>query len=462
MQRALMVALSLAFLALLPAAARPSVAPTPSALVGAYYFDGWSGPLSNSHFDGLVRPGSNGQFQGLRPLSGWRDNSPDAMQAQLRWAHADGISFFVFDWYRQDIDPLLNVAHDNYLKLPDHHGVGYALLYVNHDPFGFSPAEWPAAVNNWITEDFSNPDYMRIDGKPLLVIYDTTLFRQQMGGSSGVNQAIDTLQQAAKQHGLPGIFVVGDRGTDYGNSQCFPVCDATDGGPNGLVTEHYDALSAYNYPLVIPPTRGARPYNDVVAGEEQAWSTIAQKSPFPYIPSVMTGWDPRPWDEEFFGTTLEWFTRTPVGVGGFLSDAIAWVGAHPSMQVEPTPTPPVVLVEAWNELGEGATVLPTADDGYSYGQAIASAVGVPWNAPPRYLVTVATGQHGVVHSNPPGLSCPRRCRFHFDEGQQVTLTAIPKHGFAFSRWSKGCAGRRRTCGVILLSDSAFRANFRRR
>ena len=271
MRRVLIAAASLAVLALVPLvpdAARTSTAPTPSARVGAYYFDGWSGPLSNFHFDGLVRPGPNGRFPERRPLSGWRDDSLDAMRAQLRWAHADGISFFLFDWYRQDIDPLLNVAHDNYLKLRDHDGVGYAIHYINHDPFGIPPDQWAATVERWVTDDFSNPDYVRIDGKPLLVIFNTTFFRQQMGGSAGVNQAIDILQQTAKQHGLPGVFVVGDRGTDWLNILCFPLCDATDGGPSGLVTEHYDALSEYNYALVIPPIKGGRPYTDAVSGED--------------------------------------------------------------------------------------------------------------------------------------------------------------------------------------------------
>ena len=428
MRRVLIAAASLALLALVPAAARTSTQPTPSARVGAFYFDGWSGPLSNFHFDGLARPGPNGQFPDRRPLSGWRDNSLDAMRAELRWAHADGINFFLFDWYREDIDPLLNVAHDNYLKLPDHAGVGYALAYINHDPFGIPPGQWPATVERWVTKDCLNPDYVRIDGRPLLVIFNTTFFRQQMGGSPGVNQAIDVLQQTAKEHGLPGVFVAGGRSTDWVNIQCFPRCVDIDGGSDGLVTEHYDALTEYNYALVIPPIEGARPYVDAVSGEEQAWQRIAQESPFPYMPSVMTGWDPRPPDEEFFGTTLEWFTRTPDAVGGLLRDAIDWVSAHPTMRVDPAPATPVVLLEAWNELGEGATVIPTDGSGYSYGQAVAHAVGVPWTPPPQHALRVARSARGTVTSAPAGISCPPTCTAGFEEGLQITLgcASVPK------------------------------------
>src|SRR5690348_1578218 len=105
MGRVLIAAVVLVLLALVPRAAHTSTAPTPSARVGAFYFDGWAGPTSDFHFDGLAHPGPLGYFPQRRPLSGWRDNTPAALEAELRWAHADGISFFVFDWFREDVDP---------------------------------------------------------------------------------------------------------------------------------------------------------------------------------------------------------------------------------------------------------------------------------------------------------------------------------------------------------------------
>jgi hypothetical protein len=66
------------------------------------------------------------------------------------------------------------------------------------------------------------------------------------------------------------------------------------------------------------------------------------------------------------------------------------------MRVEPAPAPPVVLIEAWNELEEGAYILPTDEDGYSYGPAVAQAVGIPWVPPPKHTLTVALAGHGRV------------------------------------------------------------------
>jgi hypothetical protein len=105
------------------------------ARLGAFYFDGWSGPLTNFHFQGLA----NSPYQGREPLSGWQDNSACAVEQQLAWAHAFGLSFFVFDWYfnASVVDPGedLNSAFKITRALPNRHGMQYAILYVNQDPF---------------------------------------------------------------------------------------------------------------------------------------------------------------------------------------------------------------------------------------------------------------------------------------------------------------------------------------
>jgi hypothetical protein len=101
--------------AFVPAVARSSGSPSPDARVGAFYFDGWAGDTSSFHFGGLLST----PFSVRRPLSGWRDNTPASLKAQLRWAHEDGIGFFAFDWYYNP-DPgngPINEAHDTYLKL---------------------------------------------------------------------------------------------------------------------------------------------------------------------------------------------------------------------------------------------------------------------------------------------------------------------------------------------------------
>jgi hypothetical protein len=72
-----------------------------------------------------------------------------------------------------------------------------------------------------------------------------------------------------------------------------------------------------------------------------------------------------------------WYSRTPQDVATFVNDEIIWVNANPGFRIEPAPTPPMILIEAWNKLGEGSHVLPTVGEGTAYGDALAAMLKAP-------------------------------------------------------------------------------------
>jgi hypothetical protein len=88
---------------------------------------------------------------------------------------------------------------------------------------------------------------------------------------------------------------------------------------------------------------------------------------------VMAGWDPRPWHERVEGR-LFWYKRTPALFGHFVRDAIRWSAANPVALVRDQRRP-LVLIEAWNELGEGSYIVPTIGTCHRYGRALARALG---------------------------------------------------------------------------------------
>jgi hypothetical protein len=357
------------------AAAGARSAARPVAKVGAYYFDGWAWP-HDPHLNGWRnRPA----FAGRKPLSGWLDNTRGLMRQQLLWAHRDGISFFIFDWYYGHGRPLpLNHALYLYRGLRRHVGVRYALLYVNVGRFVIPPRRWRAVVTFWTRHYFRDRSYQRINGRPVLVIIDVSnrflkQFRGYDGGrgrTGGANRALAVLQGVARAHGLPGVFVVGGVlwGEAYPQAKAFPSFSWL----RGL---QVNALSEYNYPYGGGAFNGPRPYRYLVQVGQWAWGRFAAVSPLPYIPVVMDGWDPRPWKERAAGK-LGWYRRTPAEFGGFVRRAIVWVRRHPRMRLSPPPHRPVIFIEAWNELGEGSYMLPTVGDGNQYGQALAHALGV--------------------------------------------------------------------------------------
>jgi hypothetical protein len=67
-----------------------------------------------------------------------------------------------------------------------------------------------------------------------------------------------------------------------------------------------------------------------------------------------------------------WYRRGPQEVASLVGDAITWAESNPTLRPESSLTPPLVLIEAWNELGEGSFLVPTVGDGQTYGDALAA------------------------------------------------------------------------------------------
>ena len=61
-----------------------------------------------------------------------------------------------------------------------------------------------------------------------------------------------------------------------------------------------------------------------------------------------------------------------------------------------SPAPPIVLMEAWNELGEGSFVAPTVGDGTSYGDSLAAMLATP---PTRSRAVLTLSDSGPADPN---------------------------------------------------------------
>jgi hypothetical protein len=356
----------------------PIPAPAPAASqhkarLGAYYFDGWSGPLTSGHFQGLPL----GPYQDRQPLSGWQDNSTCAVEQQLATAHNFGIDFFVFDWYFnvQAADPNgnLNSALQMTHALADRHGMQYAILYVSDPAFFVGPTSWSSAVTEWVGY-MADPDYVLINGEPALFVLNVGEVRKEFGTSAAVSAALQQLRAAAQAQGLRSVYIVGGFGTPSGTLGQ----ESLDDGFLGAQQDGYDAVAFYGYPFAPTPVNGMLPFSSLSAAGQWTWNEALLHSALPFIPTAMAGWDPRPWNETEPTTgDLMWYSRAPQDVSTFVQDAITWTASDPQLRPELSPTPPLVLIEAWNEFGEGSHVLPTEGDGTTYGDAIAAMLLAP-------------------------------------------------------------------------------------
>jgi hypothetical protein len=322
----------------------PRPAATGEYKLGVYYFPGWATREKWKVLD---------PFPGRMPLLGYyAEGDPDVMDWQIKWAVEHGVSFFAFDWYwdrgRRQLEHAL---HDGYLRARFRSYLPFCLLWANHNPPGSSSeADLLALADHWIAHYFRRPEYLLLDGKPLVIVFSPRRLREDMG-SDGVRAAFVRMRARVAAAGWPGLVIMG----------------AAREGRAGLAAlrdEGYDAATGYNYPRAGMADEAAReaPYDRMVDGYEQIWYSIAAERLIDYAPVTEPGWDSRPWDGD---TALVRTGRSPDKFEEMLRRARAFTDRHPLAGGRK-----LVLIEAWNEHGEGEAIEPHREWGFAYLDAI--------------------------------------------------------------------------------------------
>ena len=331
------------------AVARTGYVPEPKPVrgpveVGAYYFPGW---------DSAARWQPLRNFPERKPVLGWyREGSPEVADWQIKWAVEHGITFFAYDWYwSQGTRQLEQGLHDGYFNSRYHHLLKFCLLWANHNAANTSSREDCLAVTRyWIANYFRRPEHLSIDGKPVMIIFSTDRLTADLG-SAGVKSAFEAMRAECRQAGFKGLHLIA----------CIGNADAA----LRAAAEGYDAVTAYNWPgLGMTGTSNRAPYETLVPAYREHWDSLIARSPIPLSPlPVCGGWDSRPWHGE---NNLVRFGRTPELFKRHLLDAKNMLAKIP-----PRPgSPPMILIEAWNEWGEGSYIEPHQEFGFGYLDAI--------------------------------------------------------------------------------------------
>jgi hypothetical protein len=334
--------------------------------IGAYYFDGWAG--QNRHDGDTANPWAKNapthltrslakEFSNREPVWGWRDDSLAIMERQIDLAADNGIEFFLFCWYWRDSNGSINpeaienlnlhTSMNLYLKAKNKNRIKFGLLVANHQGSEIIGTEnWEKATEYWM-KYFKDPQHVKVDGKPLVVIFN----------SRGIdNDALALMQKVAKKQGLPGLTIAGCGKTDFTAGKSFAyrtVYNANPGYVAGLEEHKYSELADAHI-------------KQWIGTEEQ-----------PCIPTIIAGWDKRPMGDKEADGAIKWWPgwyfpdRTPEQFKKLLNDAITWMDQHPTQTAKER----IVLVYAWNELGEGGYLVPTkGDPEASYLKVIRSVV----------------------------------------------------------------------------------------
>jgi hypothetical protein len=234
----------------------------------------------------------------------------------------------------------------------------FVVAYVNDVRFGIKDAaEWKIHVDRWVSY-FKDPQYLKIHGKPVFVILDVGQMTQQWGGHAQAKAAIDTLRQKSAEGGFPGLLVGGG----------FPNPDAAGQQVRGFAKDGYDFYTGYNFPFRTLSV-GEHAYSEILMGMPEVWAKF-RLSPIPYMPVVVSGYDHRPLSPGAEAVYLS--NRTPALFQQHLRDAKAFLDRDAKMSIEGQK---MMIIYAWNELGEGGELIPTKAEGDAYLRQVGLALG---------------------------------------------------------------------------------------
>lgn len=213
------------------------------------------------------------------------------------------------------------------------------LIAQRHSP------EDDLAMAQDLLRHFRDPRYLRVDGKPLFIVYRTDLLPDHKA-------TLRCWREACRQAGVGELFLCVVRRFDMppGGTEGFDAM--VDFPPHG----HVAAETTQAMPGLDAEFRGRIfDYRDLV--RDAMWRyPLSSRSPLPNFPGVMPSWD----------NTARKMAQAHVYHGGTPLRYRAWLAEALRSAAEDARLPePIVFINAWNEWAEGCHLEP--DD--EYGEA---------------------------------------------------------------------------------------------
>ncbi|MBC7289545.1 MAG: glycoside hydrolase family 99-like domain-containing protein, partial [Armatimonadetes bacterium] len=307
--------------------------------IGVYYFPGW---WSWDRWQPIVG------YPERKPVLGWyKEGLPEVADWHIKFAVEHGVKFFCYDWYwdRGSIR-LEHALHDGFFNARYRHLMKFCLLWANHDPTVHTPEDNARVCQYWIDNYFKRREYYKINGRPLLVIFSIWQMQRDLG-IEGARKAIELWHQMTREAGVGEVLVAG--------------CGRPGEVLQKMKDMGFDAVTGYNWPSCgVPAGRNFVPYIEVARKQFDLWWTpMAQQNLMPVIAPTSPGWDARPWHGSRAFVLTD---RTPEAFEEHLRLAKRFI--------DETGQPKVLLVEAWNEFGEGSYCEPHKEFGFGHLDAI--------------------------------------------------------------------------------------------
>lgn len=285
------------------------------------------------------------------PALGYYDQAnPEVADWETKWCSEHGIDFFVYCWYRTSqggpVTQMFGSAIDALLKSRFRDKMKFTIMWENQARGKAGVSDEHDLMTNlfpyWMEHYFKNPSYLKVDNKPVLFIYRPEFLVDDLGGVEQVRRAFDKMRQAARNAGFDGLYILGEYrgldphhlelmknlGLDYTFAYCWYV--PNNPTPEQSIATQMDYIRKTQALGILPQ----------VVTVSQAWSGWADEG---------TIWKIPPRDYE----TL-------------LRKAKEFIGGLPKSELGSR----MLLLDNWNEWGEGHYIAPYREYGFGYLDAV--------------------------------------------------------------------------------------------
>jgi hypothetical protein len=326
-------------------------------------------------------PKFEGHLQPRVPLWGYLDEAdPRVMEKKIDAAVSHGVNVFIFDWYWYDNQPFLEEAlNRGFLGARDNDQIRFFIMWANHDATTLWDLErshehriiWPGAVDRatfdratrrLIERFFSHPSYYRIDGKPVLSIYELGTLIKGLGGVEATRDALDSLRAGVRKAGFPGLHLQAILWGNIPESLGMVPGDRTRTQDNTIRYLGFDSLTNYQWCHYVRPRGNYKDWGETAIASWEKW---AGEFSMPFFPHVSIGWDTNPRFKELKEDIVT--DGTPGLFADFLRRAMRFVDAG-------NLSPRLITVNSWNEWSEGSYLEPDALHGTQYLEAVRNTI----------------------------------------------------------------------------------------
>lgn len=314
--------------------------------------------------------------QPRKPLWGYANEAdPKEVARKIDAAVSAGINVFAYDWYWYGGRPFLEDAlNEGFLKAPNSGKMRFYLMWANHHVTKLwdnrvaekgwdkpiwsgcvSPDEFKVLTKRWIERYFTKPNYYRIEGKPVLMVYVIKNLIDGLGGLEGAKASLDYLREECRKAGLGGVHLM--------------ACDNHKLKADELKALGFESATMYCFGHWSSAT--GDPDYDVwgAKGVERFDKAVRELGLKAYFAHASIGWDtnPRFPKEKTMPTVLN---SNPTKFERVLRKAKAWTDAH-----TPAGCPKLITLYSWNEWTEGAYFEPDETFRYGYLDAVRRVFG---------------------------------------------------------------------------------------